>query len=266
MNTGVLDAIKWKEWKKECGRVQPGDARFRHTDGEHLIRCCQLLSGDEAVLQQLGEQYLEGWYELTVAKVLFTQPQATMPQLYKSVTWAQNVYAYDPQEGSEHPLENICNAVMGQDHFSFFQYAENGFKADDDWWFCCHFADLMDAKNLLDTRHGQGGRSTASKPNFREYIVLEFASHLFAHPSQWSGGTFVLSSLFGRESPHFSRTHAHAHTHAAHPSSHSTLSHHAFPSMPSVHTKERHTFRVVRWKEGPRCTVLGSIVTVFIEA
>ena len=42
---------------------------------------------------------------------------------------------------------------------------------DDDWWFCCHFVDLM------DVRDPQG---------LREHMVLGFGRSLFEHPSLWS--------------------------------------------------------------------------------
>lgn len=165
---------QWQVWRRECGKVNDDDARFAHADGDKLIKCCRILAGDEDVLRELGVAYLEGWYELVVAKVLYTDPQTTISQLYKSITWSQEAYRYDPVEASEYRLEYMCNSIMNQDHHSFFTDACKGFAADDDWWFVCHFADLMDVRDAY---------------GLREYIVLDFARHLFEHPSLWSAAS-----------------------------------------------------------------------------
>lgn len=190
-----LDLVKWKKWRGECGRVNDDDARFQHDDGEKLIVCCRILAGDEGVLAKYGSELLEGWYELAVTKVLYTEPGARVPQLYKSITWAQQVYNYDPIDGSEYRLENMCNSIMNQDHFTFFKGACEGFAADDDWWFCCHFADLMDVRDPLDAaRSAYGGGGDVQRSGFREYIVLDFATHMFQHPSLWSAAAEYFGS------------------------------------------------------------------------
>lgn len=82
-------------------------------------------------------------------------------------------------ESSPEPLDNILLAAF---EFDIHQVIKECSIALSNWWFVAHLTDLLDHCKLLQSHNLYFGS------NMREFLLLEYASGLFAHHSLWQLG------------------------------------------------------------------------------
>eukprot|EP00051_Salpingoeca_urceolata_P002891 m.53549 g.53549 ORF g.53549 m.53549 type:complete len:664 (+) comp12391_c0_seq2:96-2087(+) len=154
----------WHEWHQSC------DLCYRNIQNPHLRTLCGILSADLTVLASMSDR-AETWYQLLVAKILYTSPLARVFDLQGDIQWAREQYA-----GFEvGPLDQMILAVFDQDAPKVIRDSCECFN---DWWFAAHMADLLSWTGWL--------QSHADTPDLREYLVLDYASGLCASSSLWT--------------------------------------------------------------------------------
>ncbi|GAB5581306.1 nuclear pore complex protein Nup85 isoform X4 [Prionailurus iriomotensis] len=202
-NTQTLTELelKWQHWHEECERhLQDGT----FASSPHLESLCKIMLGDEAALLEQKE-LLNNWYHFLVTRLLYSHPTVKPIDLH---FYAQRVPYTEalpaplslclhlgielvttfPQssldlflggESSPEPLDNILMAAF---EFDIHQVIKECSIALSNWWFVAHLTDLLDHCKLLQSHNLYFGS------NMREFLLLEYASGLFAHHSLWQLG------------------------------------------------------------------------------
>ncbi|KAB0400681.1 hypothetical protein E2I00_008306 [Balaenoptera physalus] len=173
-NTQTLTELelKWQHWHEECERhLQDGT----FASSPHLESLCKVMLGEEAaLLEQKG--LLSTWYHFLVTRLLLCfrleiEWVTTFPQ--------SSLDLFLGGESSPEPLDNILMAAF---EFDIHQVIKECSIALSNWWFVAHLTDLLDHCKLLQSHNLYFGS------NMREFLLLEYASGLFAHHSLWQLG------------------------------------------------------------------------------
>ncbi|XP_075418316.1 nuclear pore complex protein Nup85 [Tenrec ecaudatus] len=174
-NTQTLTELelKWQHWHEECERYLQ-DGTF--APSPHLSLLCQILLGNEAVILEQKE-LLGNWYHLMVTQLLYSHPTVKPTELHSYAQSSLDLFLGG--ESSPEPLDNILMAVF---EFDIHQVIKECSIALSNWWFVAHLTDLLDHCQLLQSHSLYFGS------NMREFILLEYASGLFAHHSLWQLG------------------------------------------------------------------------------
>ncbi|XP_047563243.1 nuclear pore complex protein Nup85 isoform X2 [Lutra lutra] len=201
-NTQTLTELelKWQHWHEECERHLQ-DSTF--AANPHLESLCKIMLGDEAALLEQKE-LLNNWYHFLVTRLLYSHPTVKPIDLHLyaqgslhssppvplslcfhlGIEWVPNF----PQssldlflggESSPEPLDSILLAAF---EFDVHQVIKECSIALSNWWFVAHLTDLLDHCKLLQSHNLYFGS------NMREFLLLEYASGLFAHHSLWQLG------------------------------------------------------------------------------
>ncbi|KAM5216546.1 nuclear pore complex protein Nup85 isoform 1-T1 [Hipposideros larvatus] len=174
-NTQTLTELelKWQHWHEECERhLQDGT----FASSPHLESLCKIMLGDEAALLEQKE-HLSNWYHFLVTRLLYSHPTVKPIDLH---FYAQS--SLDLFLGGESNPESLDNILMAAFEFDIHQVIKECSIALSNWWFVAHLTDLLDHCNLLQSHNLYFGS------NMREFILLEYASGLFAHHSLWQLG------------------------------------------------------------------------------
>ncbi|XP_008564284.1 PREDICTED: nuclear pore complex protein Nup85 isoform X2 [Galeopterus variegatus] len=174
-NTQTLTELelKWQHWHEECERhLQDGT----FTSSPHLETLCKIMLGDEAALLEQKE-LLNNWYHFLVTRLLYSHPTVKPMDLHLYAQSSLDLFLGG--ESSPEPLDNILMAAF---EFDIHQVIKECSIALSNWWFVAHLTDLLDHCKLLQSHNLYFGS------NMREFLLLEYASGLFAHHSLWQLG------------------------------------------------------------------------------
>ncbi|XP_077710316.1 nuclear pore complex protein Nup85 isoform X4 [Canis aureus] len=174
-NTQTLTELelKWQHWHEECERHLQ-DSTFAASP--HLESLCKILLGDEAALLEQKE-LLNNWYHFLVTRLLYSHPTVKPIDLHLYAQSSLDLFLGG--ENSPEPLDNILLAAF---EFDIHQVIKECSIALSNWWFVAHLTDLLDHCKLLQSHNLYFGS------NMREFLLLEYASGLFAHHSLWQLG------------------------------------------------------------------------------
>ncbi|XP_064225342.1 nuclear pore complex protein Nup85 isoform X2 [Aotus nancymaae] len=174
-NTQTLTELelKWQHWHEECERYLQ-DCTF--ASNPHLESLCKIMLGDEAALLEQKE-LLSNWYHFLVTRLLYSNPTVKPIDLQYYAQSSLDLFLGG--ESSPEPLDNILMAAF---EFDIHQVIKECSIALSNWWFVAHLTDLLDHCKLLQSHNLYFGS------NMREFLLLEYASGLFAHPSLWQLG------------------------------------------------------------------------------
>ncbi|XP_040100501.1 nuclear pore complex protein Nup85 isoform X1 [Oryx dammah] len=174
-NTQTLTELelRWQHWHEECERhLQDGT----FASNPHLESLCKVLLGDDAALLEQKE-LLSNWYHFLVTRLLYSQPTVKPMDLHLYAQSSLDLFLGG--ESSPEPLDNILMAAF---EFDIHQVIKECSIALSNWWFVAHLTDLLDHCKLLQSHNLYFGS------NMREFLLLEYASGLFAHHSLWQLG------------------------------------------------------------------------------
>ncbi|KAL2764647.1 nuclear pore complex protein Nup85 isoform 2 [Daubentonia madagascariensis] len=174
-NTQTLTELelKWQHWHEECERhLQDGT----FAASPHLESLCKIMLGDEAALLEQKE-LLSNWYHFLVTRLLYSHPTVKPIDLHFYAQSSLDLFLGG--ESSPEPLDNILMAAF---EFDIHQVIKECSIALSNWWFVAHLTDLLDHCRLLQSHNLYFGS------NMREFLLLEYASGLFAHHSLWQLG------------------------------------------------------------------------------
>ncbi|XP_007524843.1 nuclear pore complex protein Nup85 isoform X1 [Erinaceus europaeus] len=174
-NTQTLTELelKWQHWHEECERHLQ-DSTF--ASSPHLESLCKIMLGDEAALLEQKE-HLNNWYHFLVTRLLYSHPTVKPTDLHFYAQSSLDLFLGG--ESSPEPLDNILMAAF---EFDIHQVIKECSIALSNWWFVAHLTDLLDHCKLLQSHNLYFGS------NMREFLLLEYASGLFAHHSLWQLG------------------------------------------------------------------------------
>ncbi|XP_007091314.1 nuclear pore complex protein Nup85 isoform X1 [Panthera tigris] len=174
-NTQTLTELelKWQHWHEECERhLQDGT----FASSPRLESLCKIMLGDEAALLEQKE-LLNNWYHFLVTRLLYSHPTVKPIDLHFYAQSSLDLFLGG--ESSPEPLDNILMAAF---EFDIHQVIKECSIALSNWWFVAHLTDLLDHCKLLQSHNLYFGS------NMREFLLLEYASGLFAHHSLWQLG------------------------------------------------------------------------------
>ncbi|KAG5202854.1 hypothetical protein JEQ12_002437 [Ovis aries] len=174
-NTQTLTELelRWQHWHEECERhLQDGT----FASNPYLESLCKVLLGDDAALLEQKE-LLSNWYHFLVTRLLYSQPTVKPMDLHLYAQSSLDLFLGG--ESSPEPLDNILMAAF---EFDIHQVIKECSLALSNWWFVAHLTDLLDHCKLLQSHNLYFGS------NMREFLLLEYASGLFAHHSLWQLG------------------------------------------------------------------------------
>uniref|UniRef100_A0A8C3YLZ3 Nuclear pore complex protein Nup85 n=1 Tax=Catagonus wagneri TaxID=51154 RepID=A0A8C3YLZ3_9CETA len=174
-NTQTLTELelKWQHWHEECERhLQDGT----FASSPHLEALCKIMLGDEAALLE-EKELLSNWYHFLVTRLLYSHPTVKPMDLHRYAQSSLDVFLGG--ESNTEPLDNILLAAF---EFDIHQVIKECSTALSNWWFVAHLTDLLDHCKLLQSHNLYFGS------NMREFLLLEYASGLFAHHSLWQLG------------------------------------------------------------------------------
>uniref|UniRef100_A0A8C5JZF7 Nuclear pore complex protein Nup85 n=1 Tax=Jaculus jaculus TaxID=51337 RepID=A0A8C5JZF7_JACJA len=171
-NTQTLTELelKWQHWHEECERHLQ-DSTFAASP--RLETLCKIMLGDEAALLEQKE-LLSNWYHFLVTRLLYSHPTVKPIDLHFYAQSSLDMFLGG--ESSPEPLDNILMAAF---EFDIHQVIKECSIALSNWWFVAHLTDLLDHCRLLQSHNLYFGS------NMREFLILEYASGLFAHHSLW---------------------------------------------------------------------------------
>ncbi|XP_057630542.1 nuclear pore complex protein Nup85 [Chionomys nivalis] len=174
-NTQTLTELelKWQHWREECERHLQ-DSTFAASS--RLESLCKIMLGDEATLLE-HKELLSNWYHFLVTRLLYSNPTVKPIDLHFYAQSSLNMFLGG--ESSPEPLDNILMAAF---EFDIHQVIKECSIALSNWWFVAHLTDLLDHCRLLQSHNLYFGS------NMREFLLLEYASGLFAHHSLWQLG------------------------------------------------------------------------------
>lgn len=178
-NTQTLTELelKWQHWHEECERhLQDGT----FVSSPRLESLCKIMLGDEAALLE-QKQLLSNWYHFLVTRLLYSHPTVKPIDLHFYAQSSLDLFL--GSESSQEPLDNILMAAF---EFDIHQVIKECSIALSNWWFVAHLTDLLDHCKLLQSHNLYFGS------NMREFLLLEYASGLFAHHSLWQLGVDYL--------------------------------------------------------------------------
>ncbi|XP_036612485.1 nuclear pore complex protein Nup85 [Trichosurus vulpecula] len=174
-NTQTLTELelKWQHWHEECERhLQDGT----FASNPHLESLCKIMLGDDsALLEHRG--LLSNWYHFLVSRLLYSHPTVKPIELHFYAQSSLDLFLGG--DSSPEPLDNILMAAF---EFDIHQVIKECSIALSNWWFVAHLTDLLDHCKLLHSHNLYFGS------NMREFLLLEYASGLFAHHSLWQLG------------------------------------------------------------------------------
>ncbi|XP_032947600.1 nuclear pore complex protein Nup85 isoform X2 [Rhinolophus ferrumequinum] len=174
-NTQTLTELelKWQHWHEECERhLQDGT----FASSPHLESLCKIMLGDEAALLEQKE-HMSNWYHFLVTRLLYSHPTVKPTDLHFYAQSSLDLFLGG--ESSPEPLDNILMAAF---EFDIHQVIKECSLTLSNWWFVAHLTDLLDHCKLLQSHNLYFGS------NMREFLLLEYASGLFAHHSLWQLG------------------------------------------------------------------------------
>ncbi|XP_034363638.1 nuclear pore complex protein Nup85 [Arvicanthis niloticus] len=174
-NTQTLTELelKWQHWREECERHLQDNTFAANPRLESL---CKIMLGDEATLLEQKE-LLSNWYHFLVTRLLYSNPTVKPIDLHFYAQSSLDLFLGG--ESSPEPLDNILMAAF---EFDIHQVIKECSIALSNWWFVAHLTDLLDHCRLLQSHNLYFGS------NMREFLLLEYASGLFAHHSLWQLG------------------------------------------------------------------------------
>ncbi|XP_005998300.1 nuclear pore complex protein Nup85 isoform X2 [Latimeria chalumnae] len=162
--------LKWQHWHEECERYLL-DGTFSSNPNLELL--CRILLGDEDALLE-KRPLLTTWYHFLVSRLLYSHPSVKPIDLYPYAKSSQDLFMMGIS--SPEPLDSILMAAF---EFDIHQVIKDCSIALSNWWFVAHLTDLLDHCKPLQSHNLHFGS------NLREFLLLEYASGLFAHHSLW---------------------------------------------------------------------------------
>ncbi|XP_074647565.1 nuclear pore complex protein Nup85-like [Tubulanus polymorphus] len=178
-------SMRWRHWQDECMNSL---RMARFMTSEELTIICRILCGEEQVFQDI-RQHCGPWYFLLVSKLLYQNP--VFDSVFDLEKYAQS--CLDVIRLS--PLDGILLAAF---QFDVAQVIKESSAHLSNWWFVAHLTDLLHHCGLLETQRLSCNNFGS---NFREYLLLEYASSLMTHESLWQIGAdyFDYCPEYGRQ-------------------------------------------------------------------
>jgi nuclear pore complex protein Nup85 len=160
----------WQQWRREATARREAGA-FLPVPQLQLLS--GILSGEEDVFSsQEVLDSCEVWYELMVGRLLFTTPLVTSTDYDLVYSAEASMKAYGVSPG---PLDSLLLAALRQSPLEVVSLASSELS---NWWLAAHLADLLQQRASLHPQPEYGLKLT-------EFLVIEYASSLLAHPSLW---------------------------------------------------------------------------------
>eukprot|EP01119_Soliformovum_irregulare_P018093 TRINITY_DN5487_c0_g1_i1.p1 TRINITY_DN5487_c0_g1~~TRINITY_DN5487_c0_g1_i1.p1 ORF type:complete len:687 (-),score=187.24 TRINITY_DN5487_c0_g1_i1:24-1901(-) len=141
----------------------------------------RILVGDMEIIKEQTQT----WYELMIATIIYSQPTVQK-------TDVREIAAASIEEYPEPtPVDSILLAMIDGDPILTIRLACQFFE---NWWFAAHLVDLLYQAQVLEPFVLPSG------VDFREAILLEYASVLFSHESMWNVAASYLGNCrkFGK--------------------------------------------------------------------
>ncbi|XP_033118956.1 nuclear pore complex protein Nup85-like [Anneissia japonica] len=161
--------MKWRHWQDQCIHCLEDQELSSHAELETI---CRILAGDDNVFIELRD-LTETWYQMLVAKLLYTNPTVkTFDLQYHTKSC---IDAYGGTIGLA-PFDNILLAAL---EFDIHQVIKESSTCLNNWWFSAHITDLLHHCGQLETHQLNYGS------NLREFLLLEYVSSLMSHESMW---------------------------------------------------------------------------------
>ncbi|KAF5316469.1 hypothetical protein D9619_006593 [Psilocybe cf. subviscida] len=151
----------------------PEDERFDDYDNwwNKLSDIVGILEGRAEVIQRVCEDLGADWKEVCVAWCIFVDPRMRREDVQEVVSHILNDMPPDPTD-----VEDLIHAaLMSGQPGEALQHAH-----ELDVWLAAHFADIMEATELIDSDVDYD--SGLSK---RDYYVLSYADYLHSDPALW---------------------------------------------------------------------------------
>ncbi|XP_065668413.1 nuclear pore complex protein Nup85 isoform X3 [Hydra vulgaris] len=182
----VTDFLKkWDVWSKECeSRLEGGDFS-QYPEVEEI---CMLLCGKDSALLK-HKNICESWYEIMVAKLLYTQPTVSTFNLKQIAVDCLELFNGIDNVSA---LDEIVLSILS---FDIHTVVEKSSEIFPNWWFVMHLTDLLYHCDLLKSYNIDYGAE------LREFLLLEYSASLMSHPSLWSTAAeyFLNSPTHGRD-------------------------------------------------------------------
>ncbi|XP_071948764.1 nuclear pore complex protein Nup85-like [Antedon mediterranea] len=161
--------MKWRHWQDQCLQCLEDHELSSYAELETI---CRILTGEENVFIELRD--LTGtWYQMLVAKLLYTNPTVKTFDLQYHTKSCLDAYG---GSSSLTPFDNILLAAL---EFDIHQVIKESSTCLNNWWFSAHITDLLHHCGQLETHQLNYGS------NLREFLLLEYVSSLMSHKSMW---------------------------------------------------------------------------------
>ncbi|XP_046857044.1 nuclear pore complex protein Nup85-like [Xenia sp. Carnegie-2017] len=166
-------AMKWNYWRQECqSKCSFGDL----ASYPQLQLIAQILCGDnKAFVEVKGICEDLSWYELMVAKLLYSNPNIKSYELQYHTKFCIDLC------GGKNSLQLWHMILLAAIEFDVHAVIKISSECFGNWWFVAHIVDLFHHCNQLDNHQTQG----VYQVDLREFLLLEYASSLMSHESLW---------------------------------------------------------------------------------
>lgn len=169
--------MKWNYWQEDCRcRCRQGDL----TSYPELVLIIQILCGDNDAFTRVKEIcHGLSWYELLVAKLLYSNPTVKSYELQYHTQFSLDLC------GGRDALETWQVILLAAFELDVHAVIKTSSECFGNWWFVAHLADLFHHCGQLETHSAYIGYQIG----LREYLLLEYASSLMSHRSLWQVAT-----------------------------------------------------------------------------
>ncbi|XP_028402604.1 nuclear pore complex protein Nup85-like [Dendronephthya gigantea] len=166
-------AMKWNYWKQECqNRCSHGEL----SSYPQLLLIAQILCGDNEAFVEVKDVCQDlSWYEIMVAKLLYSNPTI---KSYELQYHTKSCIDLCGGQGSLQMWHQILLAAMEFDVHSVIKLSSECFG---NWWFVAHLVDLFHHCDQLESHQ----TLDVYQVDLREFLILEYASSLMSHQSLW---------------------------------------------------------------------------------
>ncbi|XP_064393229.1 nuclear pore complex protein Nup85-like [Halichondria panicea] len=172
---------RWNEWRGEVVRRRGAGEFTAHAELELLAA---ILSGDDEVFENYTVAgCCDHWYELMVAKLLYTLPLVTSTD-YDLIYVAESALRMCSQTKRRGAVDDVIMAALRNDVMELIKLSSSHFSS---WWMVSHLSNLLNHRGLLVASKLEYGSQLS------EFFLLEYASSLASHTSLWQVAMGYLS-------------------------------------------------------------------------
>ncbi|CAB3990108.1 Nuclear pore complex Nup85 [Paramuricea clavata] len=166
-------AMKWNYWKQECqNRCSHGDL----SSYPELLLVAQILCGGKEAFIEVKDICQDlSWYEIMVAKLLYSNPTIKSYELQYHTKFCIDLC------GGKNALQMWHMILLAAIEFDVHTVIKLSSECFGNWWFVAHLVDLFHHSDLLESHQTHD----VYQVDLREFLLLEYASSLMSHQSLW---------------------------------------------------------------------------------